>query len=282
LTALALELSPPESKHYGSWRERLDYVARYSRPDEIHVTCERARALGASAVLATLDGRTDRALEDLQSWRDLETWIVVPNMNAFIRDLTDRGPAGAALARFLRLSPGGMWTAGWTALRDLRAMARADFTAAALWLAEMELSAARRLKVRRVFLHPQLAEVALAGRVATLFTRFAGRMGALGLEAGLMTNNPVMAREVLGADFERFAAIVSPCNPKGYKMVPDVRSCEALYRSLPDRFWASDCTAGGHVDPTAAIRHVEGLGLAGAVVDFRTLDAIAGGAPRPQ
>ena len=45
---LALDLSPPESKHYRSWNERLHHVARYSRPEEIHVACERARSIGAT------------------------------------------------------------------------------------------------------------------------------------------------------------------------------------------------------------------------------------------
>lgn len=273
MTELALELSPPESKHYRSWRERLDSVARYSRSDEIHVTCEKARAVGATTVLAILDGRTDRALADFQSWRDVQTWVVVPNMYAFIRDLTDRGPAGAAMARFFRLSPSGMWSAGWGAARELRALARSEFAAAALWLAGMELSAARHLRVHRAFLHPQLTEIALAGRVAPLFTEFARRVSALGMEAGLITHNPVMAADVLGDDLERFAAIVSPCNSKGYKMVPERAACEALFRSRPDRFWASDITAGGSIDLPSAMAHVRGLGLAGAVLDFRTVEA---------
>jgi hypothetical protein len=159
-------------------------------------------------------------------------------------------------------------------------MARADFTTAALWLAEMELAAARRLRVARVFLHPQLAEVALAGRVSRLFTEFARRMSTLGLEAGLMTNNPLMAHEVLGGDFERFAAVISPCNSVGYKMVPDRTRCESLYRAQPGRFWASEATAAGCIDPRSAIAHVRELGLAGAVIDFRMLEALGGGARR--
>ncbi|HUG54429.1 MAG TPA: hypothetical protein VMR21_12555 [Vicinamibacteria bacterium] len=270
MTALALELSPPESKHYRSWSERLDHVARYSQPDEIHVACEKAHAAGATAVLAVLDARTEQALADFQRWRDLSTWVVVPNMNAFIRDLTDRGPAGAALARFSRLSPGAMLTVGLRAVRELPALARSDFSAAALWLAGMELAAARRLRISRVFLHPQLTEIALAGRLAALFTEFARRVEGLGMEAGLMTHNPVMAAEVLGGDLARFAAVVAPCNAKGYKMAPDRGACEALFRSDPGRFWATEVTAGGSIPLAEALAHVGGLGLAGSVLDHRT------------
>jgi hypothetical protein len=266
---LALDLSPPEGKHYRNWNERLRHVARYSQPEEIHVACERARALGVSAVMAVLDPRTEAALREFQIWRDMPVWAVVPNMNAFIRDLTDRGMVGAALARFLRLRPGAMVATGLDALRDLAPLARADFSAGALWLAQMELAASKGLDVRRVFLHPQLTEIALAGKVKGLFTEFASRMRSQGLEAGLVTHNPVVAADLLGESIEEFAAIVAPCNPKGYKMAPDRATGEALFRSHPGRFWASETTAGGSVGLVEARTHLRGLGVAGAVVDFR-------------
>ena len=266
---LALDLSPPESKHYRSWNERLRHVARYSQPEEIHVACEMARSVGVTAVMAVLDPRTDAALREFQKWRDVSVWAVVPDMNAFIRDLTDRGMVGAALARFLRLRPGAMVATGLNALRDLGPLARADFSAGALWLAQMELAAGRGLNVRRVFLHPQLTEIALAGRVVHLFAQFARRVRSLGLEPGLVTHNPVMAAQVLGHQMDEFAAIVAPCNPKGYKMVPDRVACEALFRSEQGRFWASEITAGGSVGLPEATAHIRRLGVAGAIVDVR-------------
>jgi hypothetical protein len=266
---LALDLSPPESRHYRNWSERLRHVARYSQPEEIHVACERARAIGVTAVMAVLDPRTEAALREFQIWRDLAVWAVVPNMNAFIRDLTDRGMVGAALARFLRLRPGAMVATGLNALRDLAPLARADFSAGALWLAQMELAAGTGLNVRRVFLHPQLTEIALAGRVVHLFTEFARRVRLLGMEPGLVTHNPVMATEVLGDQMKQFAAIVAPCNPKGYKMVPGRVACEALFRSQPGRFWASEITAGDSLGVPEATTHLRRLGFAGAVIDVR-------------
>jgi len=273
---LALDLSPPESKHYRSWNERLRYVARYSRPEEIHVACEMARAVGVTSVMAVLDRRTEAALREFQIWRDLSIWAVVPNMYAFIRDLTDHGLAGAALARFLRLRPSAMVATGMNALRELGPLARSDFSAGALWLAQMEL-AAQALRVRRVFLHPQLTEIALAGRVTGLFIEFARRARALGIEPGLVTHNPVRAAEILGAELDAFAAIIAPCNPKGYKMVPDRSASEMLYRSRPSRFWASEVTAAGSVPMDAALRHVRAGALGGAILDLHGLERIFAG-----
>jgi hypothetical protein len=265
---LALDLSPPESKHYRSWDERLRYVARYSRPEEIHVLLERAHAMGVRSVMAVLDRRIETALREFQSWRpDVAVWAVVPNMNAFIRDLTDRGIVGAALARFLRLRPAAMVATGVDALGALGPLARADFTAGALWLAQMELAAVSGLRVRRVFLHPQLTEIALAGRVKRLFTEFARRVRAGGREPGLGTHNPVAAADVLGAELDSFAAIVAPCNPKGYKMVPDRGSSETLFRTDPARFWAADVTAAGSSTLDAGMAHLERLGLTQLVLD---------------
>ena len=72
---------------------------------------------------------------------------------------------------------------------------------------------------------------------------------------------------VLGAELDSFAAIVAPCNPKGYKMVPDRGACEALFRLGLDRFWASEMTAGACVPLVTAAAHVLGLGLRGGVLD---------------
>lgn len=271
---LALDLSPPESKHYRSWNERLRYVARYSQPEEIHVACEMARAVGVTSVMAVLDRRTETALREFQIWRDLSIWAVVPNMYAFIRDLTDRGLVGAALARFLRLRPGAMVATGMNALRELGPLARSDFSAGALWLAEMELAAAQGLHIRRVFLHPQLTEIALASRVRELFTEFARRARSQGMEPGLVTHNPVVAAEVLGTDLDAFSAIVAPCNPKGYKMVPDRTACEALLRSRRGHSWATEFIAGGSVSVAMALSHGREFGLAGAILDLRSLEAV--------
>jgi hypothetical protein len=273
---LALDLSPPESKHYRSWNERLRYVARYSQPEEIHVACEMARAVGVTSVMAVLDRRTEAALREFQIWRDLSIWAVVPNMYAFIRDLTDRGLVGAALARFLRLRPGAMVATGMNALRELGPLARSDFSAGALWLAQMELAAAQGLRIRRVFLHPQLTEIALAGRVRGLFTEFASRARSLGMEPGLVTHNPVVAAEVLGAELDAFAAIVAPCNPKGYKMLPNRDACETLYRSRSGQFWAAALTAGGAVPFSDGLSRANALRLAGAVLELREVHASLG------
>jgi hypothetical protein len=268
---LALDLSPPEARHYRSWSDRLAAVARYSQPDEIHAASEMARAAGVSALLAVLDPRTEAALRAFQAWRDLALWAVVPNMNAFIRDLTDRGPAGAALMRFLRLRPSAMVATGIAALRELGPLARSDFQAGALWLAQMELAAASGLRIRRVFLHPQLTEIGLAGRVRGLFVEFAQRAAAVGMEAGLITHNPVVAVEVLGSEIERFAAIVSPCNPEGYKMVPSREACEAVFHAHPGRFWGTETTAAGSISIATTLAHAHGHRLAGAVLDVRAV-----------
>jgi hypothetical protein len=273
LKELALELRPPESRHYASWRERLHAVSRMSRPDEVHALVEEAHALGARAVLAVFDDAIREALTSFQRWRDVAVWAVVPNMFSFIRDLTDLGMVGAAAARFRRLAPRDMLRTGLGAALRLDRVLRRDFATGVMLVAEMELLALRSLRVTRICLHPQLTEIALAGRVAELLTEFASRVHALGMEPGLITHNPLLAEEVLGPALRQFAAVVTPCNSKGYKMVPDRASCEALMRAQPGLFWASETTAGGSIGVAQALDRVRSLGLAGALVDLRMLEA---------
>ena len=271
---LVLELRPPESRLYGSWDERLTTVSRFSRPDEVHALCEKAYALGARAVLAVLDEPIREALLAFQRWRDdVALWAVVPNMFAFIRDLTDLGMVGAARARFTRLRPGAMIRTGLGAATQLPAVLKKDFATGALLVADMELAALRGLRVGRLFLHPQLTEIGLAGGVKQLFTAVADRAARAGIEAGLATNNPLRAAEVLGPDLTRFAVVAAPANPKGWKMFPDRTACERLYRSDPSRFAATEITAGGTVAPAAALAYVEAAGLGTALLDARAVDA---------
>ena len=280
---LVLELRPAESRHYASWGERLETVARHSRPDELHALCEEAYALGARAVLAVVDAPIREALLAFQRWRDVPVWAVVPNMFAFIRDLTDLGMVGAARARFTRLGPAAMIRTGLGAVSRLGAIRRRDFATGTTLVAEMELAGLRGLRVTRLFLHPQVTEIALAGGVSAVFTALADRAERLGIEAGIVTHNPLRAAAVLGRELGRFAAVVAPCNPKGYKMFPDRDACEGLYRRDPGRFIAAEVTAGGTVAPETAMAHVRALGLAGAVVEprfveqaFRATEAAAG------
>ena len=270
---LVLELRPPESRLYGSWEERLATVSRFSRPDEIHAVCEKAHALGARAVLAVLDDPIREALVSFQRWRDMALWAVVPNMFAFIRDLTDLGMVGAARARFTRLRPDAMLKIGLGAVTQVPAVLKKDFATGALLVMDMELAALRGLRVSRLFLHPQLTEIGLAGGVRQMFTAVADRAARAGIEAGLVTNNPLRAAEVLGPDLKRFAVVVAPVNPKGWKMFPDRAACERLYQGDPSRFAASEITAGGTIAPAAALEHVRATGIGTAVLDTRAVDA---------
>ena len=273
MSNLVLELRPPESHHYTSWRERLDSVARYRQPDEVHALCEKAYSLGARAILAVFDDAIRTALVAFQRWRDIEVWAVVPNMFAFIRDLTDLGLVGAARARFMRLTPLEMVRTGLRAMFDLGDILRRDFTVGAMLVSGMELSALRDLRVTRLFLHPQVTEIALAGGSAAVFTALGAMAERLGIEAGLITHNPLRASAVLGPDLTRFAAIVAPRNAKGYKMFPSRDACERLFRSDPARFIASEVTAGGTLATEAALAHTLALGLSGALLDFRMVEA---------
>lgn len=269
---LALELRPPESRFYGSWHERLENVVRLGRPDEVHALCEKAHALGAQALLAVLDPAIREGVAAFQRWRDVPLWAVVPNMFAFIRDLTDLGMVGAARARFMRLTPPAMVRTGLRAVSDLGRIRRRDFVTGALLVADMELEGLRGLKVTRLLLHPQLTEIALAGGVAELFRAFAARAASRGMEAALVTNNPLRAAAVLGDDQRRFAAVLAPANPRGWKMFPDRAACEGLYRAAPARYLATEITAAGAVAPAEALAYVQRLGLAGAVLDVRAVE----------
>jgi hypothetical protein len=272
VSELVLELKPPEARHYHSWRDRIHAVARFHQPDEVHALCEKAHAVGARAVLAVVDPTIREALTAFQQWRDVPVWAVVPNMQAFIRDLTDLGMVGAARARFFKLRPADMIRVGLRAVAQVGGVLKKDFTTGVNLVADMELAGLRGLRVTRLFLHPQATEIALAGGVKSVFTNVLRQAARLGVDAGIVTNNPVRAAEVLGDDFRRFAVVISPCNPKGYKMFPSRDASERLFRADPGRFLASEVTASGAVAWAGGLAHVRALGMAGAILDPGQVD----------
>jgi hypothetical protein len=127
--------------------------------------------------------------------------------------------------------------------------------------------------VTRIFLHPQVTEIALAGGAATVFRALAATAQRLGIKAGLVTHNPLRAAAVLGPELRRFAPVIAPCNLKGYKMFPSREECERLFCSDPTRFLAADVTAGGTITSKAALAYARALGLAGAVLDAEIVEA---------
>jgi hypothetical protein len=139
-------------------------------------------------------------------------------------------------------------------------------------VSDMELAALRELRVTRLFLHPQVTEVALAGGAVAVFTALAAASERLGIDSGLVTHNPLRAATVLGPELRRFAAVIAPCNSKGYKMFPNREACERLFRSDPARFIAAEVTAGGTVALQAALAHTRALGLSGAVLDAEIVE----------
>lgn len=269
---LVLDLRPPEGRHYRSWEERLATVARFAQPDAVHALCEQAHAIGVDAILAVVNPAIREALVEFQRWRDVPVWAVVPNMQAFIRDLTDLGMVGAARARFFRLSPAEMIRQGLRAVTQIGGVLKKDFATGTTLVADMELAGLRGIRVTHLFLHPQVTEVALAGGVRSVFDAVLKRAAALSLSPGLVTNNPVRAAAVLGADLARFSVVAAPANAAGYKMFPDRAACEALYRTAPGRFCATEVTAAGYL-PTTALEHVAQLGLGGALVDPTFVEA---------
>ena len=273
MSDLVFELRPPEGRHYLSWAERLDAVARFSRADAVHAVCEEAYAIGARAILAVFDPTIREALTTFQRWRDVPVWAVVPNMQAFIRDLTDLGMVGAAKSRFLRLKPADMIRLGLGVVPQVKGVLKKDFATGTTLVADMELAGLRGLKLTRIFLHPQVTEIALAGGVTAVFTALADRAERMGLEAGLLTHNPVRAAAVLGSTLGRFKVVIAPANPKGYKMFPSRATCEQLFQSDPGRFLATEITAGGAVDRASALAYVRQLGMPGALVDVTYVEA---------
>jgi hypothetical protein len=207
----------------------------------------------------------------------VEVWAVVPNMNAFIRDLTDRGMVGAALARFLRLSPRAMVATGLDALGAWAHWPARTSPRARCGSPDGAGGGFRPSRAAR--LPPPPAHGDRAGRPGEgLFTEVRAPSARRRTGAGSRNHNPVAAAEVLGAELDAFTAIVAPCNPKGYKMVPDRASSEAVVKCASRPLSGQRHHAGRERSPCGGPRRSARAGGGGCVVGLREI--MGGPAPR--
>jgi hypothetical protein len=162
---------------------------------------------------------------------------------------------------------------GLGAVTQVPAVLKKDFATGALLVMDMELAALRGLRVSRLFLHPQLTEIGLAGGVRQMFTAVADRAARARDRGRPGDEQPAPRRRGPGPRPEALRGGRRPSQPEGVEDVPRPRVVRTALSGRPDPLGRREITAGGTVPPRAALAHVESLGLGTAVLDARAVDA---------
>lgn len=166
--------------------------------------------------------------------------LVVPNMVAYIRDVTDVGPIGAVVKRFLKLPLLEMVKLGMRNLPFLPKIVGKDFASGLMILAEMEFLKTKSWGHDTVLLNDQAADLGVAFSNYAVFTRFIKLAHAYGKRAGIWTNNfgPTVVK--LGSWRLKPDVLVAPFNKDGYLMNPDKKICEEMLKMTPQEVWGID------------------------------------------
>lgn len=185
---------------------------------------------------------------------------LVPNMVAYSQDAAEQGLMGAAIGRLKRSGPRTMARVGMVGATAPRDVLRMDLAVLTKMLIELDLQGLRRLRPGRVVLAASITDVALAARNRSFFdsyVRYARKR--LHAQPWLETSNSGHLLRSVREWHLDVAGILTPLNPRGYMMRPDLETCLDELRRTDVAIWARDVTAAGSLD------FEEGFAFAGSV-----------------
>lgn len=230
-----------------------------------------ARALAAEGVRAvfwTHEPAAEPAVLALRAAAPIALRAVVPDMRAYLREASDHGVLGAALARFRRLPPADRLAVAWRQLPMLRGALARDFATGVRVLADMELVRWGRLEPEWVVLDGSVTDLALALDNPRVVAGFLDLVrGAYRRTAGVATANYAVLVERLAAWGFQPDVVVAPFNPKGYLMHPSRDACERALKESDLEVVATHTEVAGTVPREEALAYLQGLGIRRAVVE---------------
>ncbi len=146
--------------------------------------------------------------------------FVLPNMAAFVRDVTEYGNIGAVARRALKLPIPALIKLAWWNKTNFLKLAKKDFATGVSLLVQMELLQIAPFTPRMVVLTDQVTDLAVALGKQTIITSYLQSTKRLGLQSAIMTNNIVQTRSILGTLGLKHIHVMLPFNSQGYEMNP--------------------------------------------------------------
>lgn len=196
----------------------------------------------------------------------VEVAPIVPNLPAFVRDVTGGGPIKAMLGRFRALPLRTKFALPLRNAGNALKLAKQDFGMGLSILAEMELARCVGLGIRRAVISSAVVDLAVAlNNRAALVRLLALIQGRLRLSAVVESANLGVAASKLvewGIDTEALIYL-TPINRVGYGMRPSQAACELVCRSGRARVVAAEIDCDGELTLADAEAYMHTLGVYG-------------------
>jgi hypothetical protein len=159
-------------------------------------------------------------------------YFVVPNMAAFVRDVTEHGNIGAIVKRALKLSLSSLIKMAWWNKFNLLKLAKKDFATGVSILVQMEILQILKYNPAMIALTDQVSDLAVALQNTRILSQFLTTTKQVGVEPAIVTNNLISMIQTLSTLNARNVKVVTPFNSYGYEMNPSQAEVEAMLKMI--------------------------------------------------
>jgi hypothetical protein len=252
-------------------------VLERQRQAEALVTALKAiRGTGPVGLLASPSALLVSALAAMKPAERPELFALVPNVSEYMRDSTEKGLVGAALKRLKRANLTILFRLFCHGVAHAPRILSYDFGALLAILLELEL-AGLRLRPSAVVLAAPLTDLALAAANRDFFRFYATYVRRRHqARPCLETQNGGHLLARLRQWEVSIDSVVTPVNPKGYRMKPTKDACLAeMARTTVFSVIARDVTAGGAVSIEKGAQFAQSNGATRLVLDLASAENIA-------
>jgi hypothetical protein len=169
----------------------------------------------------------------------IRNFAIVPDMDRFIREVTEYGNIGAIMRRILRLRPKDIFTLGWWNKSKLIRIAKKDFNVGVLLLVQTELLRIKNVRSKKILLTDKVVDLAVANRNLLLMEELVASIRNVGAAPGLMTNNLPSLMGLLKEAEIKDVFFFLPISASGYEMNPSKKEVEQYLKLLePGKVYA--------------------------------------------
>lgn len=175
--------------------------------------------------------------------------FAVPNMAAFVRDVTEYGNIGAIVRRALNLSFTSLIKMAWWNKFNLLKLAKKDFATGVSVLVQMEILQILKYHPKMIALTDQVSDLAVALQNKPILSQFLSTTKQVDVQPAFITNNLISMVQTLSRLQVRGVKIVTPFNTNGYEMNPSQAEVEQMLQMMdPTLVYAINSAVGKKED----------------------------------
>jgi hypothetical protein len=162
----------------------------------------------------------------------ITNFAIVPDMDQFIREVTEYGNTGAIMRRILRLRLKDFFTLAWWNKSKLIRIAKKDFNAGMQLLVQIDLLGIKSAKSKKILLTDKVVDLAVANGNVLLIEELVAAIRNVGAAPGLMTNNLPSLMGLLKEVEIKNVFFFLPISASGYEMNPSKKKVEGYLKLL--------------------------------------------------